>query len=123
MEVTLVNVQQHVSLEDGSTTNFMDIKLPDGTIVSAIISDESLKKIVTLRWSLTPEDETAQQKSSEDVTVFGGDLDEDSGTQEGEVATRSSHTVTSDEYGYPVFNDSRPNKSKIVLDEDGIPQL
>jgi hypothetical protein len=101
----------------------MDIKLPDGTVVSAIISDESLKKIVTLRWSLTPEDEPAQQKSSEDVTVFGGDLDEDSGTQEGEVVTRSSHTVISDEYGYPVFNDSRPNKSKIVLDEDGIPQL
>jgi len=44
--VELVTMSQEMSLEDGSVTNFIVLRLPTGTLVKALISDESASQVV-----------------------------------------------------------------------------
>lgn len=46
MQVTLTSIQQEVDLEDGSTSNFLLMKLPTGKIIRALITDDAATQII-----------------------------------------------------------------------------
>lgn len=84
MEVSLVTMQQDLSLEDGSITNFIVLRLPSGHMMRAVIADESVKLLVdnmahrgafaapAVRQPAVG-DQPRREVTSEGAVIFGGD--------------------------------------------------
>lgn len=49
LRVDLLDIASHYSLEDGSVTNFVNFRLPDGRVIRALISEESARAVVQAR--------------------------------------------------------------------------
>lgn len=130
MNVRLVSFGQEVSLEDGSTTNLITMRLPNGASLQAVVSEEGLRNIINAHSGAAPErspppsPHPAPPVGSGDFT-FGGDYRPAQGAQPWTPdPVPGRPTVTTDEAGNPVVHDLGGVDVEDVLegglDEEGL---
>jgi hypothetical protein len=151
LEVKLLSVDQKVSLSDGEVSNFIDIQLPDGFIIKALITDDAAQRVLILAHShagvlkdhefprSTPS-AYAPMPAQQSVNAFefGGDVDvppiED---DEPVVPPKLPPQITRvrqpnvDERGNPIDKNGMsletqtmpPTTPERPIDEDGVPGL
>lgn len=100
LNLEVAGLNQEFSFEDGSVTNFVSLRMPDGSIVRAIVTDEGARLLVearaamgglaspqrpsprpqaaTPRPSAEPEQVAEPQGDEEGAVIFGGDDEEGS---------------------------------------------
>lgn len=146
LSVEIMDLDQKVSFEDGSVTNFLNIRLPDGSMIKALVTAVDAEKTVKAVQEHTkvfngyqppaveqPAPVFAPRKE-EDVYVFGDDMPSDNGRPSLD-AEEEDEPIVPPQMGRPVVSrrveameGGLPNvpttqRDNRELDEDGIPSF
>ena len=132
LQVQILHMNQQVSFEDGSTTNFLILELPDGSRITAMVADadatkviaevQRTKKIFGEEASAPIQPVFAEARAVDDAIVFGdGPSPPVPPSPAPRQFPRAPH-VAADEAGNPVGVASRV-VAESDFDEDGVPSL
>jgi hypothetical protein len=137
VNIRLVSFAQEVSFEDGSTTNVITMRLPNGSPLQAIVSDEGLASIIAVATGSAPkpapppaapaprEAPRPPPEEGGDHT-FGGDYRAEASAQPwAPDPVPGRPVVTTDEFGDPVVHDRGVDLADVLEgggleDEEGL---
>ncbi|WP_394831790.1 hypothetical protein LVJ94_35270 [Pendulispora rubella] len=119
MQVTLATLSQDFDLESGRVRNYIVLRLADGELLRADVSDASAEAIVR-RFA---ESAAVSTNDAEPAPLIEERPRQDdlSDARAAKPAAATPIRVSSDELGYPMV--VRPPARSEGPDEDGVPQL
>jgi len=131
LQAQILHMNQQVNFEDGSITNFLILALPDGSVITAMVSDADATKVMaevqrTMKIFKEPDSAATQPVFTETevedgALVFGGPAPQPVGPTAPAPRVRAPH-VASDEMGNPIGVTPR-TVPESDLDEDEVPSL